>query len=209
MIPRRWYPATLITVLVCASATAQTTQPSSPSPWQEVVSRLAENLRDETGPAALGEIVGDETIISAFGSTQNESRYRLHQQTTGLIVVSARGYTWPAEAVASALASDVNACDPLPDTIRAQFTPIDQADELRCNQTAQQWIISTLQPQAGQFVGVVMLWESKPAITSLLVRSQPGEVKPPVLLLIKARSIGEDRFQILHITYGDVRQALN
>ena len=186
----------------------QATQPA-PSRWAEVVTQVAAALSDESGAAGLGSLVTDDVSIQSFGNSTSESRYRVQQQTGGLNLVAARAYSWPAETIASDLAADVRESASMPETVRQQFTPRDDAEAKRANATAQQWVFNVLQPAPGQVVALIVFWEPQPMTTSFLLGMAPPEPKPPLFILLKGQKGGNDEFHITHIVYGDARQALN
>lgn len=204
----RWIMALAVFALSLMPAAAQTTQPA-PHAWIQDVNRLAEAMVSDDGAASLETMVPDDALIRRFNSTEAETCRQLHQQTGGLIVVSARAYDWPAEGVAANLAADVRDCQRLPESIRRQFVPKDDNDAKRANATAQQWLAATLRPQPGQLVALVMLWEPQSLTASLLTGSPAGEPKQPIFIMIKAHRTTEEEYHITQIAYGDVGQALN
>jgi hypothetical protein len=100
---------------------------------------------------------------------------------------------------AADLAADVRASNSMPDDLRRQFIPKDDAATKRANMTSQQWVGALLHPENDQFVGVIVLCVSAPT----------SEAKPPVFVLIKGKKIEDDQFRITQLVFGDARQALN
>jgi hypothetical protein len=208
MTVRYWQIIGFICVLFVARGSGQTTQPAAPSPWTDLVNKVGTLLIEEPASGSLTELIPDDVPIRQFNSTEIESRYRLQQKTGGMIVVATRGYSWPSVTLASDLSTDLQNCEALPEPIRKQFTPRDDAGMVRANSVAQQWISGVLQPTTGQCVAILVLWEHPPAAGSVVL-SGPSENKQPLMILIKGQKIDEDQFRITQISYGDVRQALN
>jgi hypothetical protein len=154
-------------------------------------------------------MIPDAVHIQRFGSAERDTRYTLLQEMAGLTVVSIRGYAWPDAAnVASNLAADARDCEPLPHAIRAQFLLNADAETRVANHTAQQWLAGVLQPQRGQLVGFVVLWEQPSLHTTLMLGTAP-EHKQPLIVLIKANETAAGQFELAQVLYGDVRHAVN
>lgn len=204
-----------IVIFLCAVLTAksagQTTQPS-PSAWNDKITHLAKTLTDELNSAyRLDALIPENALVQQFGSIDTESRYRVQQHASGLMVISVRTYSWPADTVASDLATDVENHDALPETIRRQFLIRDDASRRKANTVAQTWISELLQPAKSQFVAVIMLWEPQPlAVNPLFSIPQRTEIKQPLLILVKGeKDPRTDDIVITHLCYGDVRRALH
>jgi len=207
MTVRYWQIIGFICVLLVARGRGQTTQPTSPTSWNEIISKVGELLIADPTPSSITDLVPDDVQIRQFGG-EAESRYRLQQKASGMVVVSAHGYAWPGVTFASDLATDLRDSESLPQNIRKQFMPRDDADAARANSVAEQWIGGVLHPTNGQYVAVLVLWDHPPQPGSLLLGSTP-ENKQPIFVLLKGQKTGEDQFRIVQITYGDSRQALN
>jgi hypothetical protein len=211
MTVRFWQIIGFICMLLVARGSGQTTQPSTQSPqtpWNDYVNRIATVLVENPGSASLSQLIADDVSVRQFGSAEVESRYRLQQKTTGMVAIATRAYAWPIATLASDLAGDLRDCDALPEPVRKQFIPRDDADTTRANSVAQQWISGVLQPAAGDYVGVIVFWE-KPPPTGSLVLSSNSENKQPVFVLVKGQKTDDDQFRITQVAYGDARQALN
>lgn len=186
----------------------------APAGWPDQLALLARALvSDSDDPAAdderLASLLSADLIVRQMGSSGYESAARLRQLTVGLMPIAARAYTWPATTVATDLAQDLGRCDSLPQAIRGQFCPRDDAQARRFNHVASQWMASVLQPQPGQLVGVIVLWEPLPPITTTLLLGTTPEPKQPLFVMVKAVADDDGTVRITHLVYGDVRQALS
>jgi hypothetical protein len=124
-------------------------------------------------------------------------------------VVCVRGYTWPAPTIASDLAGDIKDFQALPDSIQKQFQIRDDAAARRANFIAAQWVAETLKPEIGDLVALVVLWPNQgPAIASTDELGADVDARQPMFVLVKARPLASDAFQITQVAYGDVRAAL-
>jgi hypothetical protein len=205
------------------TARAQTTQPaeqpadadlpaaSTTFTWNETVQSLATLLTAaDADAAAVSSLIPDRSPITRFGSTEMEARVHLRNQTEGLMIVSARGYSWPAAQIATDLAEDVSKCEAMSDRLREQYMPPDDAGGRRANTVAQQWIQSVLDPAPGQMVALIMLWDPPPSPTAslLLGNPTPPEVRQPLLILLKGEKGDDGQHRIVKVAFGDARQAL-
>jgi hypothetical protein len=208
MFARLMVAGIVLCALFCAPTTAQTTRPVS-AMWTESVARVTDVL---TNPAAdiipIGLLIPDAAIIQRFGSRENDSPYRLQQQTRSMTVVSVRGYTWPAPTIASDLAADIRDSQSLPESVQKQFQMRDEAEARRANTTAAQWVATTLQPEMGELVAMVVVWPPQgPAIASADDGADPG-ARQPIFILFKGQPTANESFRITQIAYGDVSAAL-
>jgi hypothetical protein len=218
---RAWIIAVFVCALMAARAVGQTAAPSAPTTepamdaanWEEAVGSLVKVLTDDTEDAAtLSALLPDSAVIQRFGANEADSRYKLHQKTAGLTTVSAHAYGWPADKIAEDLASSVKAFANMPDELRRQFVPRDDAETKKFNAVAHQWVAGSLRPVPGQLVAVILLWEPPPSImTNLLMNSAatPSDLKQPLFVLVKGQKSDDGQFQVTQVCYGDSRQALN
>ena len=200
--------------LLLAGPAAVAESADAPAGWSDQVALLARTLvSDSDDPSAdaerLARLLSPDLTVRQMGSIGNESAARLRQLTVGLMPIATRAYTWPATTIASDLAQDLGKCDSLPQAIRGQFCPRDDAQARRFNQVASQWMVNVLQPQPGQLVGVIVLWEPLPPITTTLLLGTTPVPKQPLFVMVKAIAAEDGTFRITHLVYGDVRQALS
>jgi hypothetical protein len=126
-------------------------------------------------------------------------------------LISARAYAWPSETIATDLGADISACELMPQAMRRQYAPRDDADARRSNQIAKQWIGSVLQPTSDSFIAVLVLWEPPPIVSqTFMIGSAPTtEPNPPVIVLLRGEKDESGNVRITRIAYGNVKEALN
>ena len=207
MAVRFWQIVGFLMMLLMASTSAQTAPPPVPQGWSDLVSKIGSMLCEDPAPAALSDSISDDVPIRELSSSGVQSRYRLQEKTAGTTIISTHAYAWPAATIASDLAADVKQFEALPEPLRKQFVLNDDSNASHANNTAQQWIGALLQPASGQYVAVILLWQT-PAATGN-VASSNAETKQPLFVLIKGTKGDDDQFRITQIAYGDADQALN
>lgn len=200
-------------LLLASEAVGQTTQPA-PLQWAQTVSSIADALTCDSGGRAgiqsVESLLPDEVTIQRFGSGERYSAERLREQTCGMMVIADRVYAWPADQIASDIADDLRNQESLPQSLKREFVPSDDAQAKRANATAQRWISSQLQPGSGQVVAVVVLWEPRSlSATSLSLGITPMPARQPVFVLLKGQKTAADSYAVVQISYGDMENALN
>ena len=185
---------------VSADAMAQTTRPV-PAAFGKLIERIGDGLvgGDST---AMSEALADDVNIDGFGESQRTAE-KLLQAANGATLVSKRVYGQTPNNLASDLADDFSNAKEVPESVRREMMPDNDA-VVRANVTAAQWIIQMLGPNRRQLIGVIVLCprpESTPA------NMRPTPIKP-IFVLIKAEMDG-GKAKIKQMIFGNPLEQAN
>lgn len=203
MRARRYRPVPLVLALVltCASI-AQTTRPARSS-WPDVVAALADALVDESGEATVSSLLGGAEI-RRFDRADADDSAALRTALNGTLVVAAHGYLGVPNTLASDLAVDFQNSPVVPEEIRAELVPQDDAHAKRANITAAQWVHNSLQPATVQPVGVIALLRREPVDSA----NSSLDAYTLKFVLLKAEYLSGGQLRITHVVYGDTRHII-
>jgi len=194
----------MVLALCILPARGQSSSPASPNPdesWAKTVQTLAEVLVLHGDSQSLAEALPAGTQIRRFDRSESEDRLSLRTVSAGAVVIGALAYPSSPQSVASDLSRAFRDADFVPDSIRQQFLIENSASLKRADETAGQWVRSTLQPGVEQSVGVIVLWqEFAPESRSTQPR---GTI---VFVLVKGTPIAAGQFQVANVVYGETGQ---
>jgi hypothetical protein len=189
-------------LLVCVSQ-GQTTQPVRLA-WPDVVTSIADAVVDERGEENLAHLLPGDVLVRRFDRADCDDLPTLHTALQGTLVVATHGYLGVPNSLASDLAVDFRNSPIVPEEIRSELIPEDEAQAKRANITAAQWVHNTIQPASMQPIGVIALLRRDPidpANSSL-------DSYTLKFILLKAEPMPGGQFRITHVVYGDTRHII-
>jgi hypothetical protein len=187
---------------LCSFAQGQTTRASGagqtgtgqsgaevPVAWEREVSSIAAAAAgkdDET----ISNLAGTDCQIRRFNSEHDEDVSDLVGFASSVAVLGDHAYVSPATGSAGDIADDVNSSAIISGFSKRAL----DLDGKRDQTTVMQWMTSSLQAQDGAFVGLVVMWDSRPDV---------DDKHRLVFLLISAEKNSDGGFKVKRIVYGD------
>jgi hypothetical protein len=188
--------------LAMPAALAQTSRPAAPpGTWEQTVASLAHCLVDPSDTEALGTVLPAGTSIRRFDRLDAEDRLSLRDLTVGAVVVAALAYPQTPDTLAADLSEHLRAAEFVPLPIRNEFVVEGEEPSNKANETAAQWVATTLQPGVEQLVGVIVLWQQKAPQST----SDPGTGQL-IFVIVKARETFPRQYRLGQVIYGDTSQ---
>ena len=192
-------PVTTTTSPASAPAPEETTTTPDPSRdpgWVQTIERLAGQLSGQD-LGAIRHTLDRDTAIRKFSSDATVTPERLLASTMQAKLLGAHAYPQVPQTLASDLGSDFrNAGEVVPQQVRDDMTPPDEAAAKRANETAAAWVTQVLQPRKDQPVGVIVFW---PTETRL-----PGDTsaRRAIFVLIKGHA-ANGAYAVERVAFGD------
>jgi len=200
---RLLYSGTLLfAVALTYVARAQTTKPAR-VPWPELVARLADALVEERDEASVSNLLSGAGI-RRFDRAESEDVSAFRSALQGTLVVAAHGYLGVPNSLASDLAVDFQNSPVVPEEIRSELVPQDDAHAKRANITAAQWVHNSIQPATVQPVGVIALLRREPVDSA----NSSLDAYTLKFVLLKAEYHSGGQLRITHVVYGDTRHII-
>jgi hypothetical protein len=172
--------------------------------WEQTLHTLAERLvtTSDGTAGALAESLPATVAVRRFDRMDAEDRLSLRQATSGAVVIAVGAYTSIPDTVAADLSQALADAEFVPEAIRAEFLVEGSHQTERANDTASQWVMSTLQPGVEQPVGVIVLWQEKaPESAEQQHRVGGGTM---IFVLVKGHEFARNEFRVSAVVYGDV-----
>ena len=189
----------LMIVLAARSASAQTTRPAEGNDalsqsWAGLINDLSKALT-ESDAEALVPLLSDNVVIQSMDS-RNGDAVRLLARTRKGVKLFGRGYPQTPEGLAAELSTAVKNAE-IPEEFKKHLTPADEGQTKRANHIATRWILDTIGPKEGEWVGVIVFWCER-----MSGSEAGGEM---VFVLVKGAVSGEG-LRIRSIAFGDPRR---
>ena len=180
-------------LLLTASALGQTTQPAGDAElqWERTVSSLGAAIaaHDQQSMAAM---VGGDCRLSRFFAGPDQDTSPFFEAVLPSTVLGDHAYTFPANAVASDIARDVNSSSEVSDFAKKSLNLTDKSGR----SIAMQWMAQSLGAVDGEFVGIIVTWDS---------HSNLDDEHRLEFVLVKGREDSQG-FTLTRIVYGDPLQ---
>ncbi len=174
-------------------AVGQTTRPAADAPpqWERLVSSLTAAVvaRD---PQAIQSLVTGDCRVGRFYAEPDGDDSQLLDAASTTTVLGDHAYISPAATMAADIAQDVNSSSLVSDFAKHSLNLGDQHSRT----VAMQWMAQALNAGDGEFVGIIVLWDSRPETDDLHRLS---------FVLVKGETDGQG-FKFNRIVYGDPLQ---
>ena len=174
-------------------ASAQTTRPAADAlpQWERVVSSLTAAVvaRD---PQAIQSLIAADCRVARFNAEPDADDSQLLDAVSTDIVLGDHAYIFPPAAVAADIAQDVNSTTLVSEFAKRSLNLGDQ----HARAIAMQWLAQALNAADGEFVGIIVLWDSRP---------ETDDQHRLCFVLVKAQDDGQG-FKISRVVYGDPLQ---
>lgn len=153
----RWLSFAVVFVLMLAGEARGQAEEVSPlkDPWNQAVLRLSQVLADGDA-AALVSSLAEGVTYRAFDAKSADAVHLLARTKKGTVLFN-QGYSQTPQTLAADIARSVRDAQ-VPETIKRSLIPQSEAQTVRANATAEQWIHESLEPKAGERIGVIVLW---------------------------------------------------
>jgi hypothetical protein len=174
-------------------AAGQTTRPSADAPpqWERLVSSLTAAVVAHDSQAIQSLVAGD-CRVGRFYAEADADDSQLLDAVSADIVLGDHAYVSPAAAMAADIAQDVNSSSLVSDFAKRSLNLGDQ----HARSVAMQWMAQALNAGDGEFVGIIILWDSRP---------ETDDQHRLSFVLVKGQGDGQG-FKFSRVVYGDPLQ---
>jgi hypothetical protein len=148
-----------VILIFAGIATGQTTRPIADAPpqWERLVSSLTAAFvaRD---PQAIQSLLAGDCRVGRFYAEPDADDSQLLDAVSATSVLGDHAYVSPAADIAADIAQDVNSSSLVSDFAKRSLNLGDQ----HARAVATQWMAQALNAGDGEFVGIIVLWDSRP-----------------------------------------------
>jgi hypothetical protein len=188
-------PITFFAVILIFTgiAAGQTTRPVADAPpqWERLVSSLTAAVVARDAQAIQSLLAGDCRVGRFYAEPDGDDSRLLDAVSTD-IVLGDHAYVSPAAGMVADVAQDVNSSSLVSDLVKRSLNLGDQHSRT----IAMQWMAQALNAGDGEFVGIIVLWDSRP---------ETEDQHRLNFVLVKGEGDGQ-RFKFNRVVYGDPLQ---
>jgi hypothetical protein len=173
-----------------ASSAAQAA-PEVPLGWEKEVTSFAAAVAAKDDQA-IQTLAGADCQIRKFGSDHDIDISELTDFASSTTVLGNHAYIFPSTGAAGDIADDVNSSAIISSYAKRSL----DLDGKRDQTVVMQWMTTALTAQDGMFVGIVVMWDTRP---------DTDDRHRPNFILMTAEKSG-DAFKLKRIVFGDPLQ---